>query len=80
MKQFITRGIESMRKAGRRMQERAESGQCLIEYSLLAGLVAVIGAVTLMQNPAISNSMQKVVNKVIKVLAAAAAASQTVSC
>ena len=69
-----------LEKAARRARANSESGQGLIEYALLAGLVAVIAGATMALSPTMSDSMQKLMNKIAKYVALAAGASQAVSC
>jgi len=81
MKSTLTNQIyEKLEKVARRSRQNAESGQGLIEYALLAGLVAVIAGATMAASPTMSDSMQKLMNKIAKYVALAAGASQAVSC
>lgn len=51
-----------------------------MEYALLAGFVAVTGALIMLANPAVNTSMKQVVQKVSMYLALAAAAGQSTAC
>ena len=69
-----------LHRAASRARENAESGQGLIEYALLAGLVAVVAGATMAASPTMSDSMQRLMNKIAKYVALAAGMSQAVSC
>jgi Flp pilus assembly pilin Flp len=71
---------QKLENVGRRLRQNAESGQGLIEYALLAGFVAVVAGATMAASPTMSDSMQKLMNKIAKYVALAAGASQAVSC
>jgi Flp pilus assembly pilin Flp len=71
--------LYKLAKATRRTREN-ESGQGLIEYALLAGLVAVVAGATMAASPSMSDSMQKLMNKIAKYVALAAGVSQAISC
>jgi Flp pilus assembly pilin Flp len=81
MKSSITANIlYKLAKATRRARENSESGQGMIEYALLAGLVAVVAGATMAASPSMSDSMQKLMNKIAKYVALAAGVSQAISC
>jgi Flp pilus assembly pilin Flp len=71
---------EKLEKTAHRARQNPESGQGLIEYALLAGLVAVVAGATMAASPTMSDSMQKLMNKIAKYVALAAGTSQAVSC
>ncbi len=78
--QLTTHLIIRLNKAAERARANSESGQGLIEYALLAGLVAVVAGATMAASPTMSDSMQKLLNKVAKYVALAAGTVQAVSC
>jgi Flp pilus assembly pilin Flp len=81
MKSNLTLQIcEKLQSAARRARKNSESGQGLVEYALLAGLVAVIAGATMAMSPTMSDNMQKLMNKIAKYVALAAGASQAISC
>jgi Flp pilus assembly pilin Flp len=69
-----------LQDAFRRARKNSESGQGLIEYALLAGLVAVVAGATMAASPTMSDSMQRLMVKIAKYVALAAGASQAISC
>jgi Flp pilus assembly pilin Flp len=71
---------EKLEKTARRARKNSESGQGMVEYALLAGLVAVIAGATMAMSPSMSDSMQKLMNKIAKYVALAAGATQAISC
>lgn len=71
---------EKLEKTARRARKNSESGQDLIEYALLAGLLAVVAGATMAMSPTMSDSMQKLMNKIAKYVALAAGVSQAISC
>jgi Flp pilus assembly pilin Flp len=72
--------LGKLHKATRRARENSESGQGMVEYALLAGLVAVVAGATMAASPSMSDSMQKLMNKIAKYVALAAGVSQIISC
>lgn len=72
--------LGKLHEATRRARENAESGQGMVEYALLAGLVAVVAGATMAASPTMSDSMQKLMNKIAKYVALAAGMSQAISC
>jgi Flp pilus assembly pilin Flp len=69
-----------LHKAFYRARKNSESGQGMVEYALLAGLVAVVAGATMALSPTMSDSMQKLMTKIAKYVALAAGASQAISC
>ncbi len=81
MKTSITASLlYQLAKAARRARENSESGQGMVEYALLAGLVAVTVGATMALSPSMSDSMQKLMTKIAKYVALAAGVSQAISC
>jgi len=77
---FTIQIYERVARASRRARENSQSGQGMVEYALLAGLVAVIAGATMAMSPTMSDSMQKLMNKIAKYVALAAGVSQALSC
>jgi Flp pilus assembly pilin Flp len=56
----------------RHARENAEAGQNMVEYALVAAMVAVIAGATMAMSPTMSNSMQTLMNNIAKYVAIAA--------
>jgi Flp pilus assembly pilin Flp len=63
-----------------RRMGRGTQAQTMLEYALLAGFVAVVGAATLAAAPTTTENMKTVLNKLIALLAVAAGAATQVAC
>ena len=72
--------IDRKTATNRRGLGRNTRAQTMVEYALLVGFVAVVGAVTLMTAPTTGNNVKTIVNKVISLLAVAAAGVAQSSC
>ncbi len=75
--------VEAMKRQGawyaRRMR-RGTQAQTMLEYALLAGFVAVVGAVTLAAAPTTGDNLKSVINRLISLLTLAAGAAAQSAC